>query len=249
MIKLLKKICGLIGFKLIDKDLIKNERIISKFSYRNLNEIINKLFSNNLINSLIQIGANDGLRFDILNKYIKEYSPKAILVEPILKNFEDLKLNYHNQNNIFFENSAISVDNEVGFLYKVDEKKIKFYSDHVTGISSFDKTHLIKHGISRFHIKKEKVDSISLIKLIKKYSINNLDLLMIDAEGYDGKIVIDFLSNCSLRPVIIFEYIHIKNKLFEKMINIISLKNYSLFKVDENLVCFPKEKDRLKKML
>ena len=80
MIKLLKKICGLIGFKLIDKDLIKNERIISKFSYRNLNEIINKLFSNNLINSLIQIGANDGLRFDILNKYIKEYSPKAILV-------------------------------------------------------------------------------------------------------------------------------------------------------------------------
>ena len=38
MIKLLKKICGLIGFKLIDKDLIKNERIISKFSYRNLND-------------------------------------------------------------------------------------------------------------------------------------------------------------------------------------------------------------------
>ena len=33
--------------------------------------ISNKLFSNNLINSLIQIGANDGLRFDILNKYIK----------------------------------------------------------------------------------------------------------------------------------------------------------------------------------
>ena len=49
--------------------------------------------------------------------------------------------------------------------------------------------------ISRFHIKKEKVNSISFIKLIKKYSIKNLDLLMIDAEGYDGNIVIDFLSN------------------------------------------------------
>lgn len=249
MIKLLKKIYGLIGFKLIEKDLIKNERIISKFSYRNLNDIINKLFSNNLINSLIQIGANDGLRFDILNKYIKKYSPKAILVEPILKNFEDLKSNYHNQNNIFFENSAISVNNEVGFLYKVDEKKLKFYSDHVTGISSFDKTHLIKHGISRFHIKKEKVDSISFSELIKRYSIINLDLLMIDAEGYDGNIVIDFLSNSSLRPVIIFEYIHIKNKLFEKMINLINLKNYFLFKIDENLVCFPKEKDHFKKLL
>ena len=125
MIKLLKKIYGLIGFKLIDKDLVKNERIISKFSYRNLHDIINKLFSNNLINSLIQIGANDGLRFDILNEYIKKYSPKAILVEPISKNFEDLKSNYYNQKNIFFENSAISVNNEVGFLYKVDEKKTK----------------------------------------------------------------------------------------------------------------------------
>ena len=249
MIKLIKKICGLAGFKLIDKDLIKNERIVSKFSYRNLNDIINKLFSNNLINSLIQIGANDGLRFDILNKYIKEYSPKAILVEPILKNFEDLKSNYYNQNNIFFENSVISVNNEVGFLFKVDEKKLKFYSDHVIGISSFDKTHLIKHGISRFHIRKEKVNSISFIKLIKKYSIKNLDLLMIDAEGYDGNIVIDFLSNSSLRPIIVFEYIHIKNKLFEKMIDLINSKNYFLFKVDENLVCFPKENNHLKKLL
>ena len=92
MIKLIKKICGLIGFKLIEKDLIKNERIVSKFSYRNLNDIVNRLFSNNLINSLIQIGANDGLRFDILNKYIKKFSPKAILVEPIFKNFEEITI-------------------------------------------------------------------------------------------------------------------------------------------------------------
>ena len=51
-------------------------------------------------------------------------------------------------------------------------------------------------AISHFSglLKKEKVNSISFIELIKKYSISNLDLLMIDAEGYDGNIVIDFLS-------------------------------------------------------
>ena len=38
---------------------------------------------------------------------------------------------------------------------------------------------------------------------------------MIDAEGYDGKIVIDFLLYSSLRPLIIFEYIHIDNKIFK----------------------------------
>ena len=72
---------------------------------------------------------------------------------------------------------------------------------------------------------------------------------MIDAEGYDGNLVIDFLSNSSLRPIIVFEYIHIKNKLFEKMIDLINSKNYFLFKVDENLVCFPKENAHLKKLL
>ena len=45
--------------------------------------------------------------------------------------------------------------------------------------------------------------------LLKKYSINQLDLLVIDAEGYDGDIVIDFLSTITLRPLIIFEYIFI----------------------------------------
>ena len=53
----------------------------------------------------------------------------------------------------------------------------------------------------------------------KKYSINNLDLLMIDAEGYDGDIAIDFLSNSSLRPIIVFEYLHIRNIVFEKLID------------------------------
>ena len=51
--------------------------------------------------------------------------PKVILVEPIKSNFEELKINYDNvQDNIFFENSAISVENEINYLYKV--KAISF---------------------------------------------------------------------------------------------------------------------------
>ena len=58
MFKLLKKICGLIGFKLVDKNLIKNDRLISKFSYHNINTLIDQLFSNGLINSIIQMLPN-----------------------------------------------------------------------------------------------------------------------------------------------------------------------------------------------
>ena len=249
MFKLLKKICGLIGFKLVDKNLIKNDRLISKFSYHNINTLIDQLFSNGLINSIIQIGANDGKRFDIINSFIKKYSPKAILVEPIREYYEDLKSNYKDQNNIFFENSAISINNEISFLFKVDEQKFKFYDEHIKGISSFDKSHLLKHGVSNSHIKKENVKSISFEKLIEKYSVNYLDLLMVDAEGYDGDIIIDFLSNSSLRPLIIFEYIHIKNKKLEKLINILISKKFIFYKLEENMICFPKENEKFRNLI
>ena len=171
------------------------------------------------------------------------------MVEPIKENYKDLKLNYKDQNNIFFENSAISVNNEINFLFKVDEQKFKFYDEHIKGISSFDKSHLLKHGVSNSHIKKENVKSISFKKLIEKYSVIYLDLLMVDAEGYDGDIIIDFLSNSSLRPLIIFEYLHIKNKKLEKLINILISKNFIFYKLEENMICFPKENEKFKNLI
>ena len=65
------------------------------------------------------------------------------------------------------------------------------YGNHVPGINSFDKNHLISHGVKKKQRKKE-VISISIEKLIEKYKIENLDLLFIDTEGYDGEIVYDF---------------------------------------------------------
>ena len=70
--KLLKKIFGAFGYKLVDKDLIKSQRIISSKSHLTVELLIENLIKKGKVKSLIQIGANDGLRFDILNRYIKE---------------------------------------------------------------------------------------------------------------------------------------------------------------------------------
>ena len=243
LIKIFKKIIGGFGFKLIDKDLIKNERIISSNSYKSIELILEKIFSRNLIKNLIQVGANDGERFDNLNKFIKKYSPVSILVEPIKINFKDLEYNYKNVKNVYFENSAISVNDEIQNLYRVKDEKIKNYEEHIKGITSFDINHLLKHGVLKSHIIKEKVNTISISNLLLKYNLKKLDLLMIDAEGYDGEIAIDFLINNKLKPIIILEYIHIKNKIFIKLIDLLNKKNFDFFKINENLVCFPKENE------
>ena len=239
--KIIKKIAGILGYKLVDKDLIKNEREIANSHFYTIEKILGNIFSKHLIKTLIQIGSNDGKRFDILNKFIKKYSPTSILVEPIKKDFDELKKNYSNQKNISFENSAISVNNKVNTLFKVQDDKLKLYSEHVKGITSFNKKHLLKHGISKSHIKEVEVNSLSIFELIKKYSVNQLDLLMIDAEGYDGDIIIDFLSKNTLRPLIIFEYIHINYQIFKEVTKSLTLKKYQYFKIDENLICFPIE--------
>ena len=237
--KILKKILGILNYKLIDKNYFKNSRIISDASILNEKNLIENL-SKYKIKQLIQIGANDGIRFDYLNKFIKKNKINAILVEPIKNNFDALRKNYKKFKFVKLENSAISINNEINYLYKVNERFLNYYGKHVPGITSFNKNHLLKHGVKKKHIIKEKVTSISIKNLIKKYGLKKLDLLYIDTEGYDGKIVLDFLKTKSLHPIIIFEFIHIENRIFKNVIKKLLLSNYKFFPIKENLICLPK---------
>tara|TARA_B100000795_G_C22646174_1_gene378435 strand:+ start:49 stop:804 length:756 start_codon:yes stop_codon:yes gene_type:complete len=240
--KILKKIIGILGYKLIDKNHIKNIRILEDNSYLSNEKILNYLFNQKKISYLIQIGANDGLRFDSLNHYIKENKTKSLLVEPIKENFEDLKNNYKDFENIIFENLAISVNNEISYLYKVNPSKLKNYSgDHFAGITSFDKNHLIKHGVKKKDIIKDKVNSISINNLIIKHALDKFDLLFVDAEGYDADIVSDFLKTSLIRPTIIFEYFHVPNEKLINLVKQLNEKKYIFFSVCENIFCFPEE--------
>lgn len=239
--KILKKIVSWFGYKLVDKNLIKNKRVL-KDKYLNLDSFLNYLFSKNLINTLIQIGANDGLRFDPLNKYLKKYETKTIFIEPIKKYFDELKINYLNRNNSIFENSAISYDNKNLEIFRVKDDFLKLYDEHIAGISSFNKKHLINHNVKEKHIMKQIVNSITLKNLMKKYNLNEIDLIFIDVEGYEGEIIIDFFKTINLRPIMIFEFIHIENSIFKKVIESINQNKYLYIEMDENLICFPKEK-------
>jgi len=239
--KLLKKIIGIFGYKLIEKNFIKNERLISSKSFLKIDKLLEVMFDEKKINNLIQVGANDGKRFDILNFFIKKYKCKSLLVEPIKEYFDQLIEHYKNCDFIEFENSAISVDGNINKIFKVNPKHLSKYGDHIPGISSFEKEHLIKHGVKKNHIINVPVSSISMIDLLKKFNIQSLDLLYIDAEGYDANIVIDFLKTTSIRPIIILEYIHVEKNIFEKMTNILEKENYTLFAINENLLCYPKK--------
>jgi len=240
--KILKKICGLFGYRLVDKKFFKNNRLISSHSVLSIKKILTELFKQNQITSIAQIGANDGVRFDDLNEFINKYKVQSLLVEPIKDHFVKLQLKYNNLNFVKLENSAILIDKQISFLYKVDEKFFFHYGSHIPGITSFDKNHLLKHGVNTKHIVKEVINSITVKELFDKHDIKKLDLLYVDTEGYDGRIVMDFLSNTDMKPVIIFEYIHIDNNIFKDLLSQLNKNEYQIFSINENAICFPNSK-------
>ena len=240
--KIFKKFCGILGYRIIDKNLFRNKRLISTYSVQNIKNFLSKLFIENKINNIVQIGANDGVIFDDLNEFINRYEIQSLLVEPIKDNFDKLKEKYINSNFVTLENSAIFNSTKDLFLYKVEKKYLHYYDIHIPGITSLDKNHLLNHGVKLKHIVKESVNTITIIGLLNKYNIKNLDLLYIDAEGYDGNIVLDFLSHSILKPIIIFEYIHVQNEVLNKVILKIN-NDYKIFSLNENLVCIPKIKN------
>jgi len=241
--KFLKKFVSLFGYKLVEKNFIKNNRILSENEAINLKLILKNIFKKKDIQNLIQIGANDGISFDEINYFIKKYKVKSILVEPINENFLKLKSNYENYDFVKFENSAISTSKKISHLYKVNPKFIKNYGNHIPAIPSFDKNHLIKHGVKNSHIIIEKVNSLTVKDLLNKYQIKNLDLFFVDAEGYDGHIVSDLLNETNQRPIIIFEYVHIDNKVFENLIKLLISKKFLYFSLSECVVVFPEEEN------
>ena len=249
MSKVIKKFCGILGYKLLPKSYIKNKNYLSKFSFLNLEQIISSLVERKIINSLIQVGANDGISHDHVHNIIKKFKLESLLLEPIKKYFLSLQNNYLNYENVKLENSALSINNEIHFLYKVNPEYFSKYGTLTDVISSFYEDHLIKHGINKKHIIKEKVSQIGFNELLKKYSIEKFDLLIIDTEGYDCHIVNDFfLKIKTIRPIVIFEWSHIKNNELENTLNSLTKNNYSFFPVENDIFCFPTEKNILLKI-
>lgn len=134
--------------------------------------------------TFVQIGANDGVTDDPLTKFITEEGWKGILVEPIASAFANLKANYAGVPDLRFVNAAVS---------EKDGKATIFTSAN-SRMASLDKGHASRGG--KDDIQGEEVTLLSPRTLFEMHGLSRVDALVIDAEGFDGRILraIDFRS-------------------------------------------------------
>jgi FkbM family methyltransferase len=144
------------------------------------------------IKTFVEIGANDGKKNDPLYDRIKKYGWRGILVEPDSANFEKLKENYRGIEGLIFENTGIGPESGELLFYK-----IKDITDQEPGwydqVGSFDKNTFLKNisygkGLDQ-RIVAEPRPVIHFDELLEKNNFRDVDLLHLDAEGFDYRIL------------------------------------------------------------
>jgi len=181
-----------------------------------------------------QIGANDGIKDDPIHNFVIANKWKGILVEPLPGPFSMLQKNYaaaHDR--LLFENVAVS--NKSGELpfYIVSNTENLNYRFDFTAFSSFNKEVLVKNFKDYpeivEHIEEIKIKTTTIHELLAKHAVSQVDLLLIDTEGYDFEILktIDF-SN--FRPdLLIFEVSNLDRKDFNESLEILKRNEYKLY--------------------
>jgi FkbM family methyltransferase len=148
--------------------------------------------------TFLQIGAYDGVGDDDLRGLVMAHKLEGALLEPQPAAFARLQRTYRNQPNVTLLEAAIAEERGTRELYcKRGEASMA---------ASFDREHLRRHGIADADIVTQEVACHTVISALAEAGFTHVDLIQIDAEGYDWPIIRSINFN-ELRPRILrFEY-------------------------------------------
>jgi FkbM family methyltransferase len=183
--------------------------------------------------SFIEIGANDGTHNDHLREMILRHQWHGILVEPVPYVFERLRQNYGHIDRLILENVAIADhDGNLPFYYPApledaDRGRMPPWYDE---IGSFSEPQVLAHADAIPDIEDRLVSTevrcLTLESLFAKHAVRDLDLIVIDAEGYDPIILrqIDFERR---RPrMVVYEHYHLGDSEREACLGLVRDHGY-----------------------
>ena len=162
----------------------------------------------------VQIGANDGMQQDPIRFVRERYAWSGLLVEPVPYVFERLKANWERVPGLTLDNVAVADrDGRLPFYHPAKATDPVAVPSWYDGLGSFSKENVLKHAdlipdIAQRIVVTE-VSCLTLESLCRKHGIAHIDVLHVDAEGYDDRIVqqIDFARH---RPrLLIYEHFHL----------------------------------------
>lgn len=188
----------------------------------------------------VQVGAYDGISTHSLYHLIKKYSLRGVLIEPQKQAFAELQLNYQDQAGLILKNVAIANFDGTKKLYSV--KPNSGLPECFYQLTSFDKQHIaIELNIiqkSDELIEVEEIPCITFETLFKQLNIERIDLLQIDAEGYDNEIInlFDFVR---FKPAIVrFEHLWLTLSDWDQCLTLLISHGYKITHTHQDTIAY-----------
>ena len=151
----------------------------------------------------VVVGAMDGIGHDKLHRHIVENNRwRGMLVEPLPDMFEKLKVNYSDRDNLIFENVAVTDKEGVADITRIPAESVDGdCPPWADGISTLrPDIHIIGSDPNlKEHSVTEQIQTSTFATLAKKNKIADIDILQIDAEGFD-KVIFDQIWEENFRP-------------------------------------------------
>jgi len=187
---------------------------------------------------IMNIGAYDGIENDPISHFVRTQECDAIFLEPQKKAFTNLVKNYQQYPHFLLINKALDDVSGQRNLYVVDEN-LKSMPHWFNQIASFDKKHVKKHeefapGLND-SISKERVDTISFEDLLSNYEIKRVDIIQVDAEGMDDKII-RWIPFSRIKPgLLIYEVAHMSQSMQSETCDYLIEHGYKIFPMNSGM--------------
>ncbi len=188
-------------------------------------EILKKQLQNSSI--IFDVGANNGQSIEKFSKLFPNSHIHSF--EPVLSEYGLLKKKYGSQNNIYLNNFALG-EIEGSKKLNITQKTETSSFNNINLGTEWLKTRSKEYNVSQDNFVK-KIDEVKIITLdgyCLKNSINNIDILKIDTQGYEDKVLegsINMIKKGNIK-VIITEII--LDDVYDKNFSFTDLEKYLL---------------------
>ncbi|WP_370263060.1 FkbM family methyltransferase [Limnobacter sp.] len=187
----------------------------------------------------LQVGAMDGVSYDPIHPFVKQFGWQGVLVEPLPDMLERTRNNYAGCQGLVFENVAITDRAETKKLYRIRPETIIKHKlpDWLKGMSTFSPTKLAEH---QQHVTVEDVQCLPLMRVIERNSLERIDVFQIDTEGYDYT-VFKQLDFARFRPTIInMEVVNLSDEENTALERDLHAQGYVYYRYEFDLIALDK---------
>lgn len=187
----------------------------------------------------LQIGAMDGTTTDHMHRYLTRLNWQALLVEPVPEYFAQLQKTYASRPNVKLANVVVADHTGHVPFYSVEPAAMEagLVPPWGRGASSLypERTALGWPDVKP-HVRAQMLPCVTLPDLLSQHGIDTIDVLQIDAEGHDYRILkqLDFQK---FKPFVInIEFVNLLPDEQEAARDLLSTNGYRHEKKGYDLV-------------